>query len=117
MSASISCRKLLGRDLQAVYHCWSRCVRRVFLCGRDPVSGKDYSHRRDWILTREERLARLFAIDVEFHAKMSNHLHVMLRTRPDIAKRLSRREVARRWLTLTRLAKCFHDGEPQPQPS
>jgi len=106
-------RKLLGRGRRAVYHCWTRCVRRAFLCGRDPLTGRDFSHRRDWILTREEQLARLFAIEVEFHAELSNHLHLMLRTRPDIAKRWSRQEVARRWLTITRLAKCMFDGLPQ----
>jgi hypothetical protein len=106
-------RKLLGRDRKAVYHCWTRCVRRAFLCGRDPYSRKDYSHRRDWIITREEQLAGLFAIEVEFRAEMRNHLHAVLRTRPEIARRLSSVEVARRWLTITRLAKCMSDGMPK----
>jgi len=106
-------RKLLGQGRRAVYHCWTRCVRRAFLCGRDPLTDRDFSHRRDWILTREEQLARLFAIEVEFHAELSNHLHLMLRTRPDIARRWSRQEVARRWLTITRIAKCMFDGMPQ----
>ncbi len=48
-----------------------------------------------------------------FHAKLSNHLHLMLRTRPDIAKRWSRQEVARRWLTITHIAKCMFDGLTQ----
>ncbi len=50
-------RKLLGRGRKAVYHCWARCVRRAFLWGQDQLTGQDYSHRRDWILTREEQLA------------------------------------------------------------
>ncbi len=107
-------RKLARRRRVGVYHCWNRCVRRAFLCGKDPFTGKDFSHRRDWILKREEQLARLFAIEVEFHAELSNHLHLILRTRPDIARRWSREEVARRWLTITRLAKCMSDGMPQP---
>ena len=40
-------RKLLGGERQAVFHCWTRCVRRAFLCGRDSHTRKDYSHRRD----------------------------------------------------------------------
>ena len=69
-------RKLLGHDRQAVFHCWNRCVRRAFLCGRDPVTGQDFSHRRDWILVREEQLASLFTIDIEFRAELSNHFQV-----------------------------------------
>jgi len=107
-------QKRARRRRNRVHHCWNRCVRRAFLCGKDPLTDQDFSHRRDWILKREEQLARLFAIEVEFHAEMSNHLHVVLRTRPDIAERLSREEVARRWLTITRIAKCMSDGLPQP---
>ena len=109
-------RKLLGRERQAVFHCWTRCVRRAFLCGRDPLTGKDFSHRRDWILRREEQLANLFAIEIEFRAELSNHLHAVLRTRPQIARRWSPQEVARRWLTITKLAKCLSDALPQADP-
>ena len=107
-------RKLLGGARKAVFHCSTRCVRRAFLCGRDPLTGKDYSHRRGWIINREEQLAQLFTIEVEFRAEMSNHLHAVLRTRPEIAKRLSPREVARRWLTITKLAKSMSDAMPEP---
>lgn len=112
---SLKRRQLVDRDRGGVYHCWNRCVRRAFLCGKDPATEQDFSHRRDWILTRQEQLAQLFAIDIEFHAEMRNHLHLVLRTRPDVAQRWSRQEVARRWLTITRLAKCMDDSLPQPQ--
>ena len=109
-------RKLLGGERQAVFHCWTRCVRRAFLCGRDSRTRKDYSHRRDWIVRREEQLAGLFAIDIEFRAELSSHLHIVLRTLPRVARRWSAHEVARRWLTITKLAKCLSDDLPQPDP-
>jgi hypothetical protein len=85
-------------------------VRRAFLCGRDPHSGKDYEYRRDWICQFEEKLAGLFAVEVGFHAELSNHLHVVLRNRPDVAARWTDKEVARRWLAITHLVKS-KDGE------
>ncbi len=93
-----------------VYHCWSRCVRRAFLCGQDPYSGKDYEYRRDWIRQFQERLAGLFGIEIGFHAEMSNHIHLILRTRPDVVGNWSDEEVARRWLTVTHLVRS-KDGQ------
>jgi len=68
--------------------------------GRDGYSGNDYSHRRQWIAERIQLLVRCFAIDVGFHASMSNHLHVVLRTLPRLARRMGKQELARRWLRL-----------------
>ncbi len=42
-------------------------------------------------------LAGLFAIDVCGYSVMSNHLHLVLRNRPDIAGRWSADEIALRW--------------------
>ena len=109
-------RKLLGRNRKGVYHCSTRCVRRAYLCGRDPVTKKDFSHRRRWIINREEQLAGLFGIEIEFRAEMSNHLHLVLRTRPEVVKRWSNEKVVRRWLTITRLAKSMSDSLPSPDP-
>ena len=61
-----------------VYHCWGGCVRRAWLCGLDPLTGRDFGHRREWLACRERLLAGLFAIEVGFHAELANHLHVVL---------------------------------------
>ena len=99
---------------KGVFHCWNRCVRRARLLGKDPLTNKDYSHRRKWWTNRLEQLCGLFAIDVQFRAELSNHFHLMLRTWPRIPKRWGREEVARRWLTITRLAKSRNDSLPAP---
>ena len=83
-----------------VYHCINRCVRRAFLCGTDPLTGNCFDHRREWIQKRLETLAGSFAIDVLGFAVMSNHLHVVLRNRPDVVAEWSDEEVARRWWML-----------------
>ena len=94
----------------AVYHCWSRCVRRAFLCGQDTNTGKDFEYRREWIRECEEALAGLFGIEVGFHAEMSNHLHLVLRTRPDVVATWSDKEVVQRWLAISHLIKS-RDGK------
>ena len=86
-------------EIQA-FHLINRCVRRTFLCGKDRRSGKDYSHRKEWIRERMEELAGIFALDILGFAVLSNHLHVVVRTQPDIVKAWSNDEVALRWWRL-----------------
>ncbi|MGM0488319.1 MAG: hypothetical protein ACQESR_16340 [Planctomycetota bacterium] len=74
-----------------------------------PMSGTDLTPT-----LFEEQLAGLFTIDIEFRSEMRNHLHVVLRPCPGAAKRLSAVEVARRWLTIRKLAKCMTDELPVP---
>ena len=83
-----------------VFHCFSRCVRRAFLLGIDPVSKRDLNHRRQWLIERLELLAANFAIDVGFLAILANHFHLVLRTNPRLVKRMGSLEVARRWLSV-----------------
>ena len=89
--------QIVVEDMVGVYHCIARCVRRAFLCGIDPYSGQDYSHRKEWVLDRLRELAGLFAIEVCGYSVMSNHLHLVLRNRPDIAEQWSADEIALRW--------------------
>ena len=54
-------RQIVVEDTVGVYHCIARCVRRALLCGIDPYTGQDYSHRKEWILDRMREFAgRLF---------------------------------------------------------
>ena len=81
-----------------IVHAVQRCVRRAFLAGVDDKTGKDFSFRREWIRRRMEALASVFGIDVLTYAVMSNHLHLILRNRPDVVAAWSDQEVAIRWL-------------------
>ena len=83
-----------------VYHCISRCVRRAFLCGDDPYTGKSFEHRKEWVESRLKFLAAYFFIEVIAFAVMSNHMHVVIRNRPDHAADCDKRDIARRWLLL-----------------
>lgn len=97
-----------------IFHCVHRCVRRAFLCGKDPYSGKCFEHRRVWIRNRLEFLASIFAIDCLTYTVMSNHLHQILRSRPDVAKAWSDQEVARRWLKLFPPRRIGNDSSAEP---
>ena len=89
-------RHIVQEAFVGVYHCIARCVRRAFLCGIDSYSGRDYSHRKAWILDRLRHLAGLFGVEVCGYAIMSNHLHLVLRNRPDSVEQWSDAEVALR---------------------
>ena len=81
--------EIVRRGEVAVYHVWTRCVRQAFLCGYHALTGRNYSHRRKWIRRFQERLAAFFALEISFRAEMSNHLHLVLRARPDVMRHWS----------------------------
>lgn len=82
------------------YHVVARCVRRAWLYGYDAYAGKDYSHRKDWILRRLRYLADVFAIDLCAYAIMSNHYHLVLRVDRSRVAHWSQAEVVARWARL-----------------
>lgn len=88
---------LVDLTLTPYYHVVGRCVRRAFLCGVDPYSQRDYSHRKAWVVDLLARLAAGFAVDVAAYAVMSNHYHLVLRVNLHNAASWSEQEVARRW--------------------
>ena len=102
-------KELISLTDTRYYHCIARCVRRAFLCGRDEFSGKDYEHRRQWIVDRLFELAEIFAIDVVAYAVLSNHYHTILQVSAEQAAEWSMDEVIERW---TRL----FSGHPLVQP-
>ena len=92
-------RRLLVDPVNACdYHLVSRCVQGAFLCGRDRRTGRDYSHRRQWLVDRIELLACCFAVQIYAYCIMSNHFHLVARYDPLACWRWSDEEVARRWV-------------------
>ncbi|GHA17734.1 transposase [Arenicella chitinivorans] len=78
------------------------------------MTAKSYEHRRDWLEIKLRRTAEVFAIKLCSYAVMSNHYHVVLHVRPDIAEAWSEREVVERWSSLfcgTLFSQRFLAGE------
>ncbi|QDS91990.1 hypothetical protein FF011L_07260 [Roseimaritima multifibrata] len=90
----------------SIYHVMNKTTRSTYLFGFDVRSERNYSYRRGWYRDRMALLARFFCIDVLAYSVMSNHWHAVLRNRPDLAAKLTPREVAIRWLSVTSRAKC-----------
>ena len=97
----------------AIAHVYNRTIRRCFLMGDDAVSGKNFDHRKVCIENYLRQFAAAFGIDLLGFAILSNHFHLILRTRPNVVAMWDDREVARRWWML-----CPHrrsaDSAPMP---
>lgn len=114
----ISRRQQVCLDDTRYYHCVSRCVRRAYLCGEDPVTGTSYEHRRAWVEKRLLFLASIFAIDICAYAIMSNHLHIVLHVDEESAKNWSTMEVLKRWHRVhkgTLFTQQYMKGEVLPE--
>jgi hypothetical protein len=93
----------------SVYHCVSRCVRRQFLLSDAVPFG--------WLVQRLELLASLFAIDVLEFAILTNHIHLLLRIRPELAWCWTDEEVAERWLALRAAGPFGRLGDASLKPA
>ena len=103
--------ELISPDESCIVHVFSRVVRRCFLLGDDPLTGKNYDHRKVWIEDMLKHHANYFAIDLLCFSLLSNHFHLILKSQPEIVKTWTSREVARRWLMLCPKRKA-PDGSP-----
>ena len=92
--------EVFAADEIAIVHVMNRTVRRCFLLGDDPFSGKNFDHRKVWLDDQLIHQARHFGIDLLCQAILSNHFHLILRSRPDVVAEWDDSEVARRWLML-----------------
>lgn len=82
------------------YHLMSRCVRHSYLCGIDHETGKDYSHRKQWIIDKIKHLSSIFSIHICAYAIMSNHYHLVLYVNTEMAADWSHDEILARWTML-----------------
>lgn len=92
--------RLISAEHPACYHLVSRCVRRAWLCGQDPVTGRSFEHRRKWIEDRILFLCERFAVELHSYAVLSNHYHLIVRFDPKACERWTDERVATRWLEL-----------------
>lgn len=97
---TIARKALISLQDTPYYHVVARCVRRAWLWGMDEYAGRDYSHRKDWVLERLRQLAEVFAIDVCAYAVMSNHYHLVLHVARRRMVGWSDRQVVERWTQL-----------------
>lgn len=104
--------EVIAPDEVDVVHVINRVVRRFFLIGDDPVSGKNFGHRKIWIERQLQRLANAMGIDLLGFAVLSNHFHLILRSRSDVVQTWDDSEVARRWLMLCPKRRQ-KDGTPE----
>ena len=88
---AIARAQLVDLSVTRWYHCVTRCVRRAFLLGEGD------HNRKQWLQNRLEELAEIFAVSVGGFSVMNNHLHLLLRLDPEVARAWSDEEVVRRW--------------------
>jgi hypothetical protein len=93
-------KALVSLNDTAYYHVVARCVRRAWLWGYDKYAGRDFSHRKAWVLERLTLLASMFAIDTCAYAILSNHYHLVLHVDRARAQAWSLQEVVAQWQRL-----------------
>ena len=106
--------ELFSPDEIACVHVMNRAVRRCFLLGDDPVTGRNFDHRKQWLDQKLLVHAANFGIDLLGTAILSNHFHLVLRSRPDVVRTWDDREVALRWFMLCPARKNKDGSAKEP---
>jgi REP element-mobilizing transposase RayT len=95
---TIARSQLVDVSISRWYHCISRVVRRAWLLGEGADSAT--GDRKLWIERRLQELDAIFAVSLGGFSVMDNHLHLLLRLDPDVAKKWTNKEVIDRWFRL-----------------
>ena len=93
-------REIVSVNDTPFYHIITRCARGAFLCGKDPLAGKSYDHRKQWLVERIEELVALFAIKVHSYAVKPGQYHILLELDPQASTQWTPEEVIERWTCL-----------------
>ena len=89
---------IVDTETPGFYHCISRCVRRAYLCGDDPITGNNCDHRKAWLEKRMLELASIFSVELYAYAIMDNHYHLVIYLDPLAPQSWSDEQVAEKWL-------------------
>ena len=112
--ARMSREEVFSPDEIAVVHVVHRVTRRACLMGYDDYTGKNFDHRRGWVESELQRSAASFGIDLIAYSVMNNHLHMVLRSRPDVVLTWDNTQVAYRWLMLCPVRKNKDKSPKEP---
>ena len=95
---AIARKNLVDPEHRLCYHLTTNCVRGAFLCGKEKRTGKNYSHRKQWIIDGLHQLAPCFSLNIFGYAIMDNHFHLVIEYDPKANLKWSDEEVADRWV-------------------
>ena len=92
-------KDVIREDQVGVYHVWTRCAPRSVVRLRSRHAQELQSSKKV-DLRAARRTSHIFAVDACVFSILSNHFHLLLRNRVDLAQQSSDEEVVRRWRQL-----------------
>ncbi len=78
--ARLSRIEIFAPDEIAIVHFMNRTVRRCFLLGNDPLTGKNHDHQKLWL---DKELKRLAAQPARFESQMRGNGCIRFRSKPN----------------------------------